>query len=1358
MSKLSRRFRQLFTKTSRQSRQRRSNRCLRTEQLEGRMLLAGDLLHNDLNSADVNNDGHIAPNDALAVINEINKRESGVGGEGSSSVPMYYDTSNDGLLSAIDVLITVNALAEGENPAQIVRYEPVALSTTFIAPSASVTFQYHETGNNDSIEIVNPGTRSWITAGFAVGGQVLISDSGRFVDTGGQVGPDTRITNNGLYDIVSVTTTTLTVQGNLMTTFPSNVVGTEFDDNGNEVPLAGREVSDSSAFFFRPIQNISAGGTFQLAILVEDLRTETSTGAALPDTKKGTFAGFVDVDSTANVTANGTTINDLRFHNGFTGAPSGSFSTPGKIDDAGAAVFGGSLGVPIGAHEQLLWRTPFTAGNSTGQATLMTSFAPDTSQEEINLATLLFGSDVAIPEIMIEFQSLSLTIASDIAAVNDGPFTFTEGSTNNNINVLGNDTVFNPAGTNPTITTPIGTTSITGGQLTFVGSSKTGTNYTFTPTAGFAGQTSFTYTISNGVGATATATVNITVGAVDDRPIISGPSSLNSNEDTAVTLSGFSITDPDSTNISVTLTANGTLSQTTFSGTPQQVTSTLNSITYTPLLNSNAADTLTISASDGNLTGTKTVAITITPVNDPPINTVPGPQSLFNTQTLTFTSGQFAVSDVDNNTLSVTLAITNQATSQPSSGKLAIGTTTGLQVTGNNSNSLTLNGTISALNAGLGSLVYDPLDTFIGTDTLTLTSSDGSLSDTDTVTIAVAPPQIPFAASDLFTADEGTAPFVLTPNPLNNDIRDAGATLSLKGAISPLNAQGSLAFSNGNFTYTPPTDPNFFGTDTFSYTIEQDAAHTPSSTGNTESTGTITVVVRPINDAPINTVPGAQTVDEDTPLVFNNAKQVSIQDIDAGTGSVTVTLTAGKGKINVTGGSGVTNNGSNNVVINGTVAQVNSTLVGLTYTPDLNVSGSDQLKINTNDNGNTGQGNSLFDEDTINITIQAINDAPTIVVPGKQSFFTDFDNPFTSTPNPFQISDVDAGNGNVQVDLTIGSGTLTLTSSTGVTVTPNPGGSNGVRLSGTVTSINAALASGVSYRTSVAGNKTLTAVVNDLGNTGGIPGNPNAVSPLTATATVDIELLDFVPIDIIGKVFIDHNGDGNRTSNEPGIGGVKVSLTGTDFQGNAVNLTVITDSQGNYKFTALRPTGATPYTITEEQPVFVESSGTSQAQFNLDLRGNVTMAGGSFNFAEGGFTPEFADVWKFFALSQQDPTDSGILFGSQGGQKWSILDGSNWNADRYSNPRFTPGADLNSGVLTVFDAQAGADRSANVSTQAGTLTYRGNGVDRVYRIIGGSELLGSVSANPEGENENDATKSGTAFARGVDALFASGGI
>ena len=59
------------------------------------------------------------------------------------------------------------------------------------------------------------------------------------------------------------------------------------------------------------------------------------------------------------------------------------------------------------------------------------------------------------------------------------------------------------------------------------------------------------------------------------------------------------------------------------------------------------------------------------------------------------------------------------------------------------------------------------------------------------------------------------------------------------------------------------------------------------------------ITVGPVADAPVNTVPGAQTVNEDTTLAIAG---VSVADPDIG--SLTTTLAVTGGTLNVTAGTG----------------------------------------------------------------------------------------------------------------------------------------------------------------------------------------------------------------------------------------------------------------------------------------------------------------------------------------------------------------------------------------------------------------------------------------------------------------------
>jgi fimbrial isopeptide formation D2 family protein/uncharacterized repeat protein (TIGR01451 family) len=74
------------------------------------------------------------------------------------------------------------------------------------------------------------------------------------------------------------------------------------------------------------------------------------------------------------------------------------------------------------------------------------------------------------------------------------------------------------------------------------------------------------------------------------------------------------------------------------------------------------------------------------------------------------------------------------------------------------------------------------------------------------------------------------------------------------------------------------------------------------------------------------------------------------------------------------------------------------------------------------------------------------------------------------------------------------------------------------------------------------------------------------------------------PASLSGYVYVDANNNGTKNNGEAGIGGVTVTLTGTDDLGQAVNVTTTTAADGSYSFSNLRPSSAAGYTITETQP------------------------------------------------------------------------------------------------------------------------------------------------------------------------------
>src|SRR5206468_923440 len=104
-----------------------------------------------------------------------------------------------------------------------------------------------------------------------------------------------------------------------------------------------------------------------------------------------------------------------------------------------------------------------------------------------------------------------------------------------------------------------------------------------------------------------------------------------------------------------------------------------------------------------------------------------------------------------------------------------------------------------------------------------------------------------------------------------------------------------------------------------------------------------------------------------------------------------------------------------------------------TFAPTPDYNGAASVQIITNDLGNTGAGGALSDTDTVNITVNAVNDAPVNSVPGAQSTNEDTNLVFsTANSNLISISDVDAASSSVRVTLTATNGLLTLSGIAGL--------------------------------------------------------------------------------------------------------------------------------------------------------------------------------------------------------------------------------------------------------------------------------------------------------------------------------------
>ncbi len=94
------------------------------------------------------------------------------------------------------------------------------------------------------------------------------------------------------------------------------------------------------------------------------------------------------------------------------------------------------------------------------------------------------------------------------------------------------------------------------------------------------------------------------------------------------------------------------------------------------------------------------------------------------------------------------------------------------------------------------------------------------------------------------------------------------------------------------------------------------------------------------------------------------------------------------------------------------------------------------------------------------------------------------------------------------------------------------------------------------------------------GSNGGSTATNDVISNVVLAAgdnSVNNNFGELVGAQIRGTVYCDDNNDGIQQAGEVGLGGVTITLTGTDDRGNAVTASTVTAADGTYSFTGLRP-------------------------------------------------------------------------------------------------------------------------------------------------------------------------------------------
>ena len=325
----------------------------------------------------------------------------------------------------------------------------------------------------------------------------------------------------------------------------------------------------------------------------------------------------------------------------------------------------------------------------------------------------------------------------------------------------------------------------------------------YRPALNYHGPDSFSYTIADGHGGTATANVTLTVAAVNDAPVAQNVSA-RTGEDVAVPIAlvaadvdgdalAFEVLDPPDHGSYV-------------------------AGVYTPATNFNGSDSFTYRAGDGALfSNVATVQIIVDPANDPPLAV---DDSAAVSEDVPRAIDVLANdSDVDGD------ALLMSAVTAPAHGTA----------------------TIIVFGIDAGKVLYSPALDFSGTDQFSYTVSDGhGGTDTADVAITVAGQNEAPVASDVSVGTDEDIPVVVPFAAIDPE----GDVISFEVVAGP--AHGSVLAG----VYRP--DGNFHGADSLTYRA-RDAA------GLASNVATVSITVASVNDVPTATDVAATTA-EDTPV------------------------------------------------------------------------------------------------------------------------------------------------------------------------------------------------------------------------------------------------------------------------------------------------------------------------------------------------------------------------------------------------------------------------------------------------------------------------------------------------------------
>ncbi|EOE6189556.1 tandem-95 repeat protein, partial [Vibrio parahaemolyticus] len=524
---------------------------------------------------------------------------------------------------------------------------------------------------------------------------------------------------------------------------------------------------------------------------------------------------------------------------------------------------------------------------------------------------------------------------------------------------------------------------------------------TYTPNDNYVGEDTFTYIVTSG-GVSESTTVSVDVTPENDAPVAKDDTAIT-DEDTPVTIDVLpNDTDVDGDKLSVE-----SASVPKEQGTVEVVNGKL---VFTPAENFNGDAEITYTVTDGELTDAAKVTVTVNPVNDAPTIKVDAVESITEDAVSTDTVvATLTVRDTDTSADQLTVSLENNSNGYfvlvgdevklTQAGVDAVNNdelnlkdltisasvSDGVNPTASDSDSLivtrvndapTVENAIadqvlsedfasytidlndafkdsdSALNFSVsgnsnvlvsienGIATISPTADWNGSETLTFTATDPSgESVSQTVNFTVTP--VADIVADKTTVVEDTPTIIKV---LGNDTFEGDdKVVSLDAENGPKN--GTVIVNNdGTVTYTP--DDNYVGEDTFTYIV--------TSGGVSEST-TVNVDVTPVNDAPV-AKDDIATTQEDTAVTIDVLSNDT--DVDGDKLSIqSASVPEAQGKVEIVDGK-------------------------LVFTPAENFNGDAEIAYIVTD----GQ---LTDEAKVTVTVNPVDDAPTIKVDAVESITED---------------------------------------------------------------------------------------------------------------------------------------------------------------------------------------------------------------------------------------------------------------------------------------------------------------------------------------------------------------------------------